>query len=117
MTITILTPTYNREGTLRKLFESLQKQTSKDFEWIVIDDGSKDNTEALVKEFIDKAEGYPVTYLKQENSGKHVALNNGIGKAQGELIFIVDSDDWLSDNAVETILEYREKYSAQKEEK
>ena len=117
MTITILTPTYNRAGTLPKLFESLQGQTSKDFEWIVIDDGSKDNTTELVKEFAEKAEGFLVTYLKQDNSGKHVALNNGISKAQGELIFIVDSDDWLSDNAVETILEYREKYSSQKQEK
>lgn len=117
MTITILTPTYNRAGTLPKLFESLQGQTSKDFEWIVIDDGSKDNTTELVKEFVEKAEGFLVTYLKQDNSGKHVALNNGISKAQGELIFIVDSDDWLSDNAVETILEYREKYSSQKQEK
>lgn len=117
MTITILTPTYNRAGTLPKLFESLQGQTSKDFEWIVIDDGSKDNTTELVKEFVENAEGFLVTYLKQDNSGKHVALNNGISKAQGELIFIVDSDDWLSDNAVETILEYREKYSSQKQEK
>lgn len=117
MTITILTPTYNRAGTLPKLFESLQGQTSKDFEWIVIDDESKDNTTELVKEFVEKAEGFLVTYLKQDNSGKHVALNNGISKAQGELIFIVDSDDWLSDNAVETILEYREKYSSQKQEK
>ena len=117
MTITILTPTYNRAGTLPKLFESLQGQTSKDFEWIVIDDGSKDNTTELVKEFAEKAEGFLVIYLKQDNSGKHVALNNGISKAQGELIIIVDSDDWLSDNAVETILEYREKYSSQKQEK
>ena len=87
MTITILTPTYNRAGTLPKLFGSLQGQTSKDFEWIVIDDGSKDNTTELVKEFAEKAEGFLVTYLKQHNSGKHVALNNGISKAQGELIF------------------------------
>ena len=116
MTITIITPAYNRSATLPKLYDSLKKQTSKDFEWIVIDDGSMDNTTDLVKSFIGEAESFSVTYHKQSNAGKHVALNNGITLAKGELIFIVDSDDWLSDNAVETILEFHEKYKGRKDE-
>lgn len=125
MTITIITPAYNRAGTLTKLYESLKLQTNKDFEWLVIDDGSTDGTGELLKSFIDEQEKksiaansdtFPIEYCFQENAGKHVALNNGISKAKGELIFIVDSDDRLSENAARTILEFHEKYKDRKEE-
>ncbi len=125
MTITIITPAYNRSVTLPELYESLKKQTKKDFDWLIIDDGSTDGTGELVKKFIDEQDKkttasdsntFGIEYHFQENAGKHVALNNGITIAKGELIFIVDSDDRLSDNAVEIILEFHEKYKDRKDE-
>ncbi len=116
--ITILTPTYNREKNLSHLYESLAKQSNKDFEWLVIDDGSSDNTKALIEGFISaeskEKDAFPISYVRQENGGKHTALNRGISLAKGELLFIVDSDDWLSEDAVQTILDYHKKYAARK---
>ena len=102
MFLTIFTPTYNRAYILPKLFESLQKQTVKDFEWLVVDDGSTDNTAELISELKEKAD-FPIRYFVQENHGKHVAINYGAQNAKGDLFFIVDSDDYLSENAVEII--------------
>ena len=100
--ITILTPTYNRAYTLRRLFESIKKQTYRSFEWIVVDDGSTDNTQDLLQEFKAKAQ-FKMTCVYQENGGKHRGLNNGVSIAQGEFIFIVDSDDYLPDNSLEIV--------------
>lgn len=109
MKITVLTPTYNRAHTLPVLYKSLLEQTSNDFEWLVVDDGSVDNTESLILGYI--AEGkIDVRYIKQENGGKHRALNRGIAAIDSVLTIIVDSDDYLSDDAIETILKYYEKY-------
>lgn len=103
MTITIFTPTYNRGYTLPRLYQSLIKQTEGDFEWLIVDDGSVDNTEDVVRRFID--EGIlKIEYYKVSNSGKHSAINFGVKKAKGSLFFIVDSDDWLASQAVERIL-------------
>lgn len=100
--ITIFTPTYNRRYIIENLYHSLQRQTIKDFEWLVVDDGSTDNTEGLFEEW-KKETSFPVIYIKQENGGKHRAINKGVREAKGELFFIVDSDDYLADNAVERI--------------
>ncbi|MEG1870720.1 MAG: glycosyltransferase family A protein [Peptostreptococcaceae bacterium] len=100
---TVFTPTYNRAYILPELYKSLQAQTNKDFEWLVVDDGSTDDTESLFDEWI-KEPLFPVRYIKQENGGKHRAINRGVKDAKGELFFIVDSDDQLSNNAVERIL-------------
>ena len=107
--ITVLTPTYNREKTLKRAYESLLSQTNKDFEWIVVDDGSTDNTKALIESFIDQNK-IDIKYYYKTNGGKHTALNLGTQEANGELLLILDSDDYLSDDAIELSYEYWEKY-------
>lgn len=107
--ITILTPTYNRKKNLKKLYASLCEQTEKSFCWLVVDDGSADGTREQVRLW-EKGADFPIRYLYKENGGKHTALNVGIGLIETELVFIVDSDDWLPENAIEIILKYHEKY-------
>ena len=109
MEITIITPTYNRGENLKKLYESLLNQTNKKFKWLIVDDGSTDNTENIINYFI-KQEKLHLKYIKKKNAGKHTALNLGIKQIDTELTFIVDSDDWLTEDAVETILNYHNKY-------
>lgn len=111
--ITILTPTYNRKYTLKKAYDSLVAQTNKQFEWLVIDDGSVDDTKELIEEFI-KENKIEIRYFSKKNGGKHTALNYGTNKAKGELILILDSDDYLSENAIELVNNYWEKYKDNK---
>lgn len=106
MLVTIFTPAYNRGHLLNRLYKSLLVQTMNDFEWVIVDDGSIDETEIIVKEFIEE-NIIKITYYKQTNSGKHIAINNGVGLAKGELFFIVDSDDFLTPNSLEKV---KEKY-------
>lgn len=101
--ITIFTPTYNRAYILDELYQSLCKQNSQDFEWLIVDDGSKDNTKNLVESFI-KENRISIKYFFQKNGGKHRAINKGVEKAEGELFFIVDSDDSLTTDSIESIL-------------
>lgn len=101
--LTIFTPTYNRENTLPRLFESLKAQTCKDFEWLVIDDGSSDGTFLLFEGWMAEANGFPIKYARVENGGKLRALNRGIQMAYGEYFLILDSDDMLRPEAVRTI--------------
>lgn len=98
--ITVLTPTYNRAHTLQQLFESLQTQKAP-FEWVIVDDGSTDDTRQLVETFIGSA-SFPIRYRFQSNGGKHAAINTGVELAHGEWIFIVDSDDVLTAEALQT---------------
>jgi len=100
--ITILTPTYNRSHTLPRLYESLCNQESKNFEWVVVDDGSTDETRTLLFNFAEAA-SFPVKIMSQSNSGKHVAVNAGVSAAAGDWIFIVDSDDALTSDAIATV--------------
>ena len=111
--ITVFTPTYNRAYIIGKLYESLKRQTFKDFEWLVIDDGSVDNTENLIQGFILENE-IEIRYIKKDNGGQHTALNKAIECAKGHLLMIVDSDDYLTDTALERIL-YWENTIAEKE--
>ena len=104
MKITVFTPTYNRGYLLDKLYESLLKQTNTDFEWLIIDDGSNDNTSNIINKFIDD-DKIRIRYFYQENCGKHRAINKGLDFAEGELFFIVDSDDTLIPTAIELVLE------------
>lgn len=99
--ITILTPTYNRAHTLPALFESLKIQ-SVPFEWIIIDDGSSDETADIVNSFKSTAI-FSIIYTFQPNGGKHSALNRGNKIAKGEWIFIVDSDDTLTTDALSLV--------------
>ena len=82
---------------------SLQRQQVKDFEWLIIDDGSTDNTESLVKGWITSEKSFPIRYYKQKNGGKCRAINRALDLAQGELFFTVDSDDYLTDDAIKKI--------------
>lgn len=101
--ITVFTPTYNRAYRLPDLYHSLQKQTSEDFEWLVVDDGSTDNTSELFEKWQAEENIFQIRYFKQTNGGKHRAINHGVREAKGELFFIVDSDDTLSPNAIQII--------------
>ena len=101
--ITVFSPTYNRAYIITDLYHSLCRQSYKKFEWLIIDDGSTDNTEELVDSFIDE-KIIDIRYIKQSNGGKHTAINNGVHIANGELFFIVDSDDQIVDNALERIM-------------
>lgn len=102
--VTVFTPTYNRAYILPKLYASLRTQTSCDFEWLIVDDGSTDETERLVNEWIIDNNEFHIRYYKQVNGGKHRAINKGVQLAQGKLFFIVDSDDYLTADAIETLI-------------
>lgn len=106
--LTIFTPTYNREKLLPCLYNSLCKQTDKDFCWLIIDDGSQDNTKNLVKQWVLDNQ-IAIQYVYQNNGGKHVAHNHAVELCETDLFFCVDSDDTLSDNAVSIIHSYWEK--------
>lgn len=103
--ITIVTPTYNRAYILPRLYESLCQQTVQDFEWLVIDDGSTDNTSALIASCKEKA-NFKIHVHYQENGGKHSAINAGVVHAMGDWIIIVDSDDILTYNAIGKLYQY-----------
>lgn len=101
--ITVLTCTYNRADLLDNLYRSLQKQTDYGFDWLVVDDGSTDNTKEKI-EFYKKVETkFVIRYVRQENGGKHRAINRGMKEKTGEYIFLVDSDDELTPDAIETV--------------
>ena len=115
MLITVFTPTYNRERLLSRLYESLRKQTFKDFEWVVVDDGSIDETRNLSLSLSNsKGAFFPIRYFYQENGGKHRAINRGVKESNGELFFIVDSDDILPPDALQNVAE---QYDGIKEDK
>lgn len=103
---TIFTPTYNRKYTLPRLYESIKKQTIKDFEWIIIDDGSTDGTEQLVESWLKEKNDFKINYEKVTNNGKHRAINKAVKLAKGKMFFIVDSDDYLTEDAIEKIKYY-----------
>ena len=103
--ITIFTPTYNRADLLSRLYSSLRSQSVKDFEWLVVDDGSTDSTKLLVEAWVKSEDSFNIKYIYQDNGGKHRAINNGLGVASGRMFFIVDSDDILSRDAVSKIID------------
>lgn len=107
--VTIFTPTYNRAYIIETLYRSIQRQTFRNFEWLVVDDGSSDETEELFRMWQAEENNFPIRYLKQENGGKCRAINCGMEEARGELFFNVDSDDYLTDDALEKIVCWEEK--------
>ena len=106
--ITVFTPTFNRGYIIENLYKSLQRQSYKNFQWIVIDDGSKDDTEKLFEKWTNEDNLFDITYKKVKNGGKHRAINRAIEIAEGELFFIVDSDDYLTDHALEKVIKWEE---------
>lgn len=113
--ITVFTPTYNRAYILGKLFDSLKQQKYTNFEWLIVDDGSTDNTEEIISRFISESPQFPIRYFKKENGGKSRAVNYALNYAQGELFFIVDSDDILTDDALEKIVYWESTIQDRKE--
>lgn len=107
--VTVLTPTYNRKKLLPRLFNSLCLQTRQNFQWLVIDDGSTDNTVAFFDHL--PKHNFEIDFHRKENGGKHTALNYSHPFIKGELVIILDSDDYLLPEAIETIekdwFEYR----------
>lgn len=97
---TVFTPVYNRAHTLSRVYNSLKSQIYRDFEWLIVDDGSTDNTCKLVEQWQKDAE-FPISYFWQENQGKHVAFNRGVQQAKGELFLTFDSDDACLPEALE----------------
>lgn len=104
--ITVFTPTYNRAYIIEQLYESLKRQTFRKFEWIVIDDGSSDETEKLFRKWLKEKNEFTIRYYKKENGGKCRAINYALDYAQGRLFFVVDSDDYLVEDAIEKILNW-----------
>ncbi|MCR2802502.1 glycosyltransferase family 2 protein [Paenibacillus soyae] len=103
--LTVFTPTYNRAYCLGQLYESLKRQTNKGFKWLIVDDGSTDNTRELVERWI--SEGIvSIRYIKQENQGMHGAHNTAYEHIDTELNVCIDSDDYMPDKAVETIIDF-----------
>lgn len=110
--VVILTPSYNRANTLPKLYESLKKQTDSSFMWMIVDDGSSDNTNTVV-ETMKKEKLININYIYQENGGKARALNRGFSQFKNTQIYvIVDSDDYLLPTAIGTIKDYLVKYGS-----
>lgn len=104
---TVFTPTYNRAYILPNLYKSLCSQKCKDFEWLIVDDGSEDDTQSVIQEWIqDDAKGFTIHYYKKANGGKPRAINYGVSKAAGKYFFMVDSDDHLKDNAIEKMKQW-----------
>jgi glycosyltransferase involved in cell wall biosynthesis len=101
--ISVLTPTYQRAHALPRLYESLVAQTIRNFEWIVVDDGSSDGTRELVDSLRERAD-FPIVYVWQENQGRHAALNRAVELARGEYCSTIDSDDWYMPEALERML-------------
>ena len=104
--ITICTCTYNRGYLLNRPYESLKKQSNKNFVWLIIDDGSTDNTESIVNNFCENNNGFEIKYYKKKNGGRHTALNYSYQFIDTEFVINLDSDDALLENAVEKIHKY-----------
>lgn len=107
-TLTIITTTYNRAYCIHQVYDSLKRQRSKDFLWLIIDDGSTDDTKQIIDNFIAE-KLIEIEYIWHPNKGMHMARNLAYENVKTELNVIIDSDDWLADGAVATIIEFWEK--------
>ena len=104
--LTVFTPAYNRADTLERCYHSLQRQSDKSFEWLIVDDGSTDNTAEVVKKWQQEGNDFKIKYIYKENGGLHTAYNKAIDNMNTELSVCIDSDDYMPDNAVEIILNF-----------
>ena len=104
-TLTVFTPAYNRAHTLERTYKSLCRQTCKDFVWLIVDDGSTDNTKAIVSTWIQE-NAVDIKYVYQENQGMHGAHNAAYRNITTELNTCIDSDDWMPDDAVAKIIDF-----------
>lgn len=102
--ITVFTPTYNRAHLLSRCYDGMKAQTDKSFIWMIIDDGSADNTEEVVRGWIQENDDFQIQYYRKENGGLHTAYNEAISHIETELCVCIDSDDYMPDDAIEKIL-------------
>lgn len=105
-TLTVFTPTYNRAYCLSSAYEALKRQTCKDFSWLIVDDGSTDNTRELVADWQARKNDFEIRYVYKENGGLYSGYTTAFKYIDTELCVCVDSDDYLTDNAVELICQY-----------
>lgn len=112
-TITVFTPTYNRAHTIERTYQSLCRQTCKDFEWLIIDDGSTDNTKDLIDKWIND-NLINIRYIYQQNQGMHGAHNTAYKNIFTELNVCIDSDDYMPDEAIEKIIMFWNKNGSSK---
>lgn len=110
-TLTVFTPTFNRRELLTRCYESMCRQTNKDFVWMIVDDGSTDDTKKFVDEW-KKNSDLEIRYIYKDNGGLHTAYNVAIENIDTELCVCIDSDDFMPDNAVELILNFWDKYGS-----
>lgn len=110
--ITVFTPSYNRADLLPNLYGSLIRQNSRDFQWLVIDDGSTDNTREVVAEWI-REKKIDIQYVYKKNGGLHTGYNKAIECMDTELSICIDSDDYLTDDCIETVLEFWDEHKAE----
>ncbi len=111
--ITVFTPSYNRAVLLNRCFESMKRQTSKSFIWMIIDDGSTDGTYEIVSKWIRETDDFEIRYYYKKNGGLHTAYNEAIAHIETELCVCIDSDDFMPDDAIETILNFWAKYGSE----
>lgn len=102
--LTVFTPTFNRAKTLQRTYESLCRQNSHEFIWLIIDDGSTDDTKRIVEDWISE-DRIPIKYIYKENGGLHTGYIAAIANIDTELNLCIDSDDYMPDNCVNKILE------------
>lgn len=108
VSLTVFTPTYNRADLLQRCFESMKRQTNKNFIWLIIDDGSTDNTREVVERWQREPLDFSLRYIYKENGGLHTAYNEAIANIDTELCVCIDSDDFMPDDAVEKIFSFWE---------
>ena len=110
--ITVFTPTYNRRDLLLRCYESLIRQSCHNFIWMIIDDGSTDNTNEVVKAWTHENRFFEIQYYYKKNGGLHTAYNEAISHIHTPLCVCIDSDDWMPDDAIEHILDFWNKYGS-----
>lgn len=112
--ITVFTPAYNRAYSLHLCYESLCRQNNKNFIWLIVDDGSTDNTRELVEEWEKNENGFEIKYVYKKNGGMHTAHNTAYEIIETELNVCIDSDDYLAEDAIEKILTFWNQYGSKK---
>lgn len=114
VSLTVFTPAYNRADLLPRCFESMKRQTCKDFIWMIIDDGSTDGTRSLVEGWLQTPLDFEIVYYHKENGGLHTAYNEAIAHIETELCVCIDSDDFMPDDAVERILRFWSEHGSER---
>lgn len=110
--ITVFTPSYNRKHTLHRCYESLLRQSNKSFIWMIIDDGSTDGTEDIVRQWQMCDNGFEIQYVYKENGGLHTGYNKAIELCTTELMMCIDSDDYVAEEAIQKVISFWNTYGS-----